>query len=348
MLKNKLMIGSVLSAALIAATPIASAADNYTVEGNQIYHEDFNDLDTSKWEVYDRDHDDEYYGAYTDEAAHVDDGVLTISSRRHCVLDGQKRDDSNASEKPCPEGTQTQYSTGRVEHPAAFSTSKSFRIDMRAKLNLNGKKHNQPALWIKNNDTSYCQKSDSEHVGEFDLFENYGDPYHSNSAAISDCYTQNQGGEDKSFTKGSYSKFPSGVINIADDNWHEWSMIYDKENKTVEFLVDGKPVPQYKYWDTGKTTSGSMTKDLSKSGSKIKLDENHGLSDAEIDEMMSAPFDIILNDSIKRGDIDPQEDYPEQTFSIDDVSVETFGGQVYTDSSDKKEKVGGGSSLSSR
>ena len=63
--------------------------------------------------------------------------------------------------------------------------------------------------------------------------------------------------------------------------------------------------------------------------------------------MMSAPFDIILNDSIKRDDIDPQEDYPEQTFAIDDVSVETFDGQVYTDSSDKKEKVGDGSSLSS-
>lgn len=319
--------------------PLASAehiTPKHTAEGTITYKEEFDTLDTKKWDVFNRG-EDNYYKAYKGFNTKVENGNLVLKTRRHCVSSGEAPTESNISERPCEVGKTPRYTSGRVVNKSSLDGNKSYRLDIRAKLEWNGKKGTQPALWILRNDTSYCQEKPYDNLGEMDLFEAWPDhtrlnePLDKNpnkrthSGVFLSCRQgENDAGEKKSLNKTVQAQtYQEDVFN----KWHTWTLIYDKENKNFEYLFDEKPVEIYNYWDTYHTSKPD--KNRAGTGSKIDVTKDYGLSEEQLNKILNHTYMIILNDAVHPDQIAKRENFPEQRFLIDSVVVREYDKSPY-------------------
>lgn len=342
-MSKKTKVSGLVIASVIAGTtiinPLASAehiTPKHTAEGTITYKEEFDTLDTKKWDVFNRG-EDNYYKAYKGFNTKVENGNLVLKTRRHCVSSGEAPTESNISERPCEVGKTPRYTSGRVVNKSSLDGNKSYRLDIRAKLEWNGKKGTQPALWILRNDTSYCQEKPYDNLGEMDLFEAWPDhtrlnePLDKNpnkrthSGVFLSCRQgENDAGEKKSLNKTVQAQtYQEDVFN----KWHTWTLIYDKENKTFEYLFDEKPVEIYNYWDTYNTSKPD--KNRAGTGSKIDVTKDYGLSEEQLNKILNHTYMIILNDAVHPDQIAKREDFPEQRFLIDSVVVRQYDKSPY-------------------
>lgn len=323
----KTILASVITSSILS--PIAQAdhiTPTHTAEGTITYKEEFNTLDTKKWDVIRHNIENPSPGIESKENISVENGNLVIKTYRHCISGDEIPNKDNISEKPCGIGKTTRYTTGRIENTTSLDGNKSYRVDIRAKVESNGTTGTQPALWLQRNNTSYCQKKDWDSLGEIDIFESFkGDKRRTHSGAILSCDGEGPGGKErKTFTKGTQAElYEDGVLN----EWHTWSVIYDKQNETFEFLLDEKPVPISKFWYTR-----DKKVDSSSTGSKIDINKDYGLTEEQKREILDHTYRIILNDSVKINDpnlLKNNEDFPEQRFLVDSVVVREYNKSPY-------------------
>lgn len=332
-MSRKIKVSGLILASVIAGStvmnPLASAehiTPKHTAEGTITYNEEFDTLDTEKWDVIRHNIENSTSGIESKDNVSVENGNLVIKTHRHCVTDDEVPNKDNISEKPCGIGKTTRYTTGRIENTTSLDGNTSYRVDIRAKVESNGTTGTQPALWLQRNNTSYCQKKDWDSLGEIDIFESFkGDERRTHSGAILSCDGEGpEGKERKTFTKGTQAElYEDGVLN----EWHTWSVIYDKQNETFEFLLDEKPVPISKFWYTR-----NKKVDSSSTGSKIDINKDYGLTEEQKREILDHTYRIILNDSVKINDsnlLKNNEDFPEQRFLVDSVVVRQYDKSPY-------------------
>ena len=332
MKKTKTKTSGIILASAIAGSmisPIAHAeyiTPTHTAEGTVTYKEEFDTLDTEKWSTIRHNIEDSTPGIESKDNVSVENGNLVIKTHRHCVSGDEIPNKDNISEKPCGVGKTTRYTTGRIENTTSLDGNTSYRVDIRAKVESNGTTGTQPALWLQRNNTSYCQKKDWDSLGEIDIFESFkGDERRTHSGAILSCDGEGpEGKERKTFTKGTQAElYKDGVLN----EWHTWSVIYDKQNETFEFLLDEKPVPISKFWYTR-----NKKVDSSSTGSKIDINKDYGLTEEQKREILDHTYRIILNDSVKINDsnlLKDNENFPEQRFLVDSVVVREYDKSPY-------------------
>ena len=332
MKKTKTKTSGIILASAIAGSmisPIAHAeyiTPTHTAEGTVTYKEEFDTLDTEKWSTIRHNIEDSTPGIESKDNVSVENGNLVIKTHRHCVSGDEIPNKDNISEKPCGVGKTTRYTTGRIENTTSLDGNTSYRVDIRAKVESNGTTGTQPALWLQRNNTSYCQKKDWDSLGEIDIFESFkGDERRTHSGAILSCDGEGpEGKERKAFTKGTQAElYKDGVLN----EWHTWSVIYDKQNETFEFLLDEKPVPISKFWYTR-----NKKVDSSSTGSKIDINKDYGLTEEQKREILDHTYRIILNDSVKINDsnlLKDNENFPEQRFLVDSVVVREYDKSPY-------------------
>lgn len=323
--------GIILASAIAGSmiSPIAHAeyiTPTHTAEGTVTYKEEFDTLDTEKWSTIRHNIEDSTPGIESKDNVSVENGNLVIKTHRHCVSGDEIPNKDNISENPCGVGKTTRYTTGRIENTTSLDGNASYRVDIRAKVESNGTTGTQPALWLQRNNTSYCQKKDWDSLGEIDIFESFkGDERRTHSGAILSCDGEGpEGKERKTFTKGTQAElYKDGVLN----EWHTWSVIYDKQNETFEFLLDEKPVPISKFWYTR-----NKKVDSSSTGSKIDINKDYGLTEEQKREILDHTYRIILNDSVKINDsnlLKDNENFPEQRFLVDSVVVREYDKSPY-------------------
>lgn len=321
------ILASAISGSMIS--PIAHAehiTPTHTAEGTVTYKEEFDTLDTEKWSTIRHNIENSTPGIESKDNVSVENGNLVIKTHRHCVTGDEIPNKDNISEKPCGVGKTTRYTTGRIENTTSLDGNTSYRVDIRAKVESNGTTGTQPALWLQRNNTSYCQKKDWDSLGEIDIFESFkGDERRTHSGAILSCDGEGpEGKERKTFTKGTQAElYEDGVLN----EWHTWSVIYDKQNETFEFLLDEKPVPISKFWYTR-----NKKVDSSSTGSKIDINKDYGLTEEQKREILDHTYRIILNDSVKINDsnlLKDNENFPEQRFLVDSVVVREYDKSPY-------------------
>ena len=320
------LIGLMATATIFSGAATAHAAP-HTAPGNEVYHETFDNL-SDEWFVY---NNTGSYHEYISNAVKAENGNLVITSQRHCLDEGEERSDKNASVKPCGLGKKTDYSSGRVENRGKIDGTKSYRMDIRAKIDGNGLTNNQPALWIRNDNAHYCQKESTGPLGEFDLLENWGEPNRTHSGVFLGCYrgAEESSGKEKGLFRVTQAEFNQPDMPVLGD-WHVWSIIYDKQGKTIEYLFDGKPVPKDVFWDTKFPKSKAIN--LKGTGSKIDLtDKNYKLTEEQLNEILDQPYTIILNDHIRTGKNAPDDkkDYPKQTLYVDDIKIVQYDKSPY-------------------
>lgn len=330
-IKNRMTHFIMISAIAMSGTsiPLAHAESitpKHTSEGTVVYNEEFKNLDTDKWKVYNYGQESgykEYKGFNTT----IENGNLVMSSQRHCLDDGEVPGKENISVKPCDEGKTTQYTSGRVENKTTLDGNKSYRIDIRAKVEWNGLKDaTQPALWVRNNNVSYCAKPENTWgpLGEMDLFESWGDPTRMHSGIFLGCrYGTNFNNEDKGLFEVKQAQvFQPGVL----DNWHTWTLVYDKQNQTFEYLFDEKPVPIYNFWDT-KNKKPSNNRE--NTGSLIKINEDYTLTEDQKKQILDQMYTIILNDHVHPNKIDDTKDFKQQRLLVDSVVIRQYDQSPY-------------------
>lgn len=342
-LKRTSAIGLSLGIAISGLTVLPQSEAQNTVPEKVIFQEDFNTLDTKKWGVFDNVNWD---AEKTKDNITVQNGVMTIETARHCLSPGEKPSKNNRSVAPCTAGKITDYTSGRVSSKVKVDGSKSFRIDYRAKIDDNGIPGLRPGLWMKNTAPSCKEGVNYSPWGEFDVLEWFSEEKNkSRAGAILSCtYGKNSQGKYESLTK-SEQTIQQNNSTYA-NKWHTWSMIYDHEKATVEFLVDNTPVQRSTYWDTYYAVKNSNTTiDTSKKGSKINLKENTKLTQSQIDEIMHDKFTIYLNDSTadmrKRKDFSSinKRNFPVQRLHIDQVKVTQYDQSPYTIAKPPMEKT---------
>lgn len=330
-IKKKVTQFIMVSAIAISATsnPIAQAESitpKHTAEGTVVYNEEFKNLDTNKWKVYDYGQEagyKEYKGFNTT----IENGNLVMNSQRHCLADGEIPSKENISVKPCDKGKTTQYTSGRVENRTTLDGNTSYRIDIRAKVEWNGLKDaTQPALWVRNNNVSYCPKPENTWgpLGEMDLFESWGDPTRMHSGIFLGCrYGTNFNNENKGLFEVKQAQvFQPGVL----DNWHTWTLIYDKQNQTFEYLFDEKPVPIYNFWDT---KDKKPSNNRANTGSLIKINEDYTLTEDQKKQILDQMYTIILNDHVHPDKIDDTKDFKQQRLLVDSVVIRQYDQSPY-------------------
>ncbi len=148
---------------------------------NLVWQDSFNArvLD-ERWEVITNDSEIwDHFAQYRQFGVALRNDRAIISSRRHCTLPGEEMSLGNAQVEVCPEGTSTQYSSGRLSEVIP-SISGNYRIEVEAKLPLG--KGARGAIWANNledNDEGlnggYCIEGSTTPTAEIDLIESYGE-----------------------------------------------------------------------------------------------------------------------------------------------------------------------------
>ena len=322
-----IMISSIaMSATSIPQVHAESITPKHTAEGTVVYNEEFKKLDTNKWKVYDYGQESGYK-EYKEFNTAIENDNLVMNSQRHCLADGEIPSKENISVKPCDEGKTTQYTSGRVENRKTLDGNTSYRIDIRAKVEWNGLKDaTQPALWVRNNNVSYCAKPENSWgpLGEMDLFESWGDPTRMHSGVFLGCrYGTNFNNENKGLFEVKQAQvFQPGVL----DNWHTWTLVYDKQNQTFEYLFDEKPVPIYNFWDT---KDKKPSNNRANTGSLIKINEDYTLTEDQKKQILDQMYTIILNDHVHPDKIDDTKDFKQQRLLVDSVVIRQYDQSPY-------------------
>jgi|GEM_PF-2188545 len=176
----------------------------------------------------------ERFAQYRAFAVTVRGSKLVITSRRHCVAPGEDVSLANAQEDPCPPGTSTEYSSGRVEQVIGNITG-DYRVDVKARAPR--EKGARVAIWMNNIEDDrgglnggYCIEGSETPTKELDLYEGFGDPRVRASH--------------HAFCKDGDTAEISRVAKFT-DGWMKRAHVYsvEKVGRSVTFSADGELLP---------------------------------------------------------------------------------------------------------
>ncbi|WP_075727969.1 glycoside hydrolase family 16 protein [Corynebacterium aquilae] len=224
----------------------------------------------------------------------IHDGVLDIVTRRHCLSGSETQAPENVSESPCDPGEVEKFSGARIHGPKI--PAGNFRVQVRAKATAESQIDGlRPSIWMQN-DTSYCSQGIRRPYGELDITEFYTSRATTNySATHLGCYKPSGGSENIMRRKSVENMF---------DSWHVWGVeVFDGQ---IVYTFDGEPV-----------------------GLPVTAQDSHYLNEGRFSAVLNQPWHLILNNLVERdgampwvAHVDPQKDFPEQHFLIDEVLVQ--------------------------
>ena len=167
---------------------------------------------------------------YRRENIAVADGNLTITTRRHCVAEGQGLSDANISPNGavCPEGTRTVYASGRVLSPY-LGISGPFSMEVRARMAPDKVDGRYFSAWLKNGEPYCSDKAPTSDIVELDTMEVYSANSHVSSATHVTC------GYNGSYsTVRNHSRAENVVLPGV---WHTYKMTWD--GYVLRYYLDG-------------------------------------------------------------------------------------------------------------
>lgn len=248
---------------------------------------------------------------HTPEATTFHDGVMDITTRRHCLAsEDEGVSIENASVDPCGAGEIIRYSSSRVHLPQI--PGGNFRLTVRAKSTAEERVDGvRTAIWMQNDD-QFCGNTGAQGTyGELDLTELYSSrPTSQYSTVHLGCGADGQG-------QPAMSQRHMDVPGDLWGDWHEWGVeVFDGQ---VVFTLDGEPVSS-----TGTDVFGNRSnEDAPITGADVNLPED------QLRKVMEQPWGLILNAKVEHPErdtwiapVDEEQDFPEHHFLIDYVAVD--------------------------
>lgn len=249
---------------------------------------------------------------YTEDALNIEDGQLTITTRRHCLdedIDISEQanrgllNDSNAQVEPCAEGQFEKFTSARIVTPKIARGE--FELSVTATLNTGGVEGVRSAIWMQNGQLACSNPESNGLYGELDLVEHFS---YDLRAPWSPSNTHL--GCDPGSTNGT-NRAPREVLldESLDGVPHTWTVNTTKNG--VEYYIDDEPIDRQS-WRNDITLGHASVEDF-------------GIDVETYDEMLDREWTLTLNQKVESADwARPRSadlDFPVRSMVIDRIEV---------------------------
>lgn len=241
----------------------------------------------------------------------VSDGNLRLTTKRHCLKPGEEASDSNVSVAPCPAGTKSVFSSGRVSTDFIYNSAENgtkgpFSMEVRARMSDGTVPGFHFAGWMRNNQP-YCsptlQSSDIAEIDTMEVFTSDKWKKTTNTTHIG-C-----AGTTSSDTTRNHNELAADIAG----QWHTYRMEWN--GYSIRYFLDGAPVPLDWQGLTGYETTAATL----------------GISDADFNRMMNDyPWELIFDSRAFEGNLswmegpNHQAPFAERTDVVDYVRIATM------------------------
>lgn len=289
-------------------TPVPDLASPYT------WVEDFDSPEALQgWNIF-RQPD---YGSdtvlYTQDALSIEDGKLTITTRRHCLdedVDISKPanrgllNDDNAQVEPCAPGQVEKFTSARIVTPKIARGD--FTLSVTATLNTGGVEGVRSAIWMQNGESACSNANNNGLYGELDLIEHFSydlrAPWSPSNTHLG-CDPDSVNGTNRAPRELRMDESLDGVE-------HTWSVNTTKNG--VEYFIDDQPINRQS-WRQDVTLGHATVEDF-------------GLDVDTYDTIMDREWTLTLNQKVESAEWakprSSQEDFPVRSMVIDRIAVE--------------------------
>ena len=168
---------------------------------------------------------------YSKRNIRVKDGNLEVITQRHCLKPGEDVSDDNVHPQPCPSGTRTVYSSGRIM--SGFNYTGPFKMEVRSRMDPTNPVGMHYAVWTRN-DQPYCNASITHsELSELDTMEVWGDKEENTNTSHITCKAGPHG---EDWTNRDTHVHPAQITGV----WNTYTMIWD--GYSVSYYLNGKPM----------------------------------------------------------------------------------------------------------